>query len=78
MKEKTEYPKMNERKNITFKHEWKNTKTWQIEKKKKNIQIEWKELKTRKNKKTIIKYAKTVKNWINTNRMNNKSDKFVH
>ena len=66
---------MNERKNIIFKNEWKNKKTWQVEK---NIQIEWKELKTRKNKKTIIKYTKTVKNWVNTNRMNNKSDKFVH
>ena len=66
---------MNERKNIIFKNEWKNNKTWQVEK---NIQIEWKELKTRKNKKTIIKYTKTVKNWANTNRMNNKSDKFVH
>ena len=66
---------MNERKNIIFKNEWKNNKTWQVEK---NIQIEWKELKTRKNKKTIIKYTKTVKNWVNTNRMNNKSDKFVH
>ena len=66
---------MNERKNIIFKNEWKNKKTWQVEK---NIQIEWKELKTRKNKKPIIKYTKTVKNWVNTNRMNNKSDKFVH
>ena len=66
---------MNERKNIIFKNEWNNKKTWQVEK---NIQIEWKELKTRKNKKTIIKYTKTVKNWVNTNRMNNKSDKFVH
>ena len=66
---------MNERKNVIFKNEWKNKKTWQVEK---NIQIEWKELKTRKNKKTIIKYTKTVKNWVNTNRMNNKSDKFVH
>ena len=66
---------MNERKNIIFKNEWKNNKTWQVEK---NIQIEWKELKARKNKKTIIKYTKTVKNWVNTNRMNNKSDKFVH
>ena len=66
---------MNERKNIIFKNEWKNNKTWQVEK---NIQIEWKELKTRKNKKAIIKYTKTVKNWVNTNRMNNKSDKFVH
>ena len=66
---------MNERKNIIFKNEWKNKKTWQVEK---NIQIEWKELKTRKNKKTIIKYTKTVKNWVNTHRMNNKSDKFVH
>ena len=66
---------MNERKNIIFKNEWKNKKMWQVEK---NIQIEWKELKTRKNKKTIIKYTKTVKNWVNTNRMNNKSDKFVH
>ena len=46
---------MNERKNIIFKNEWKNKKTWQVEK---NIQIEWKELKTRKNKKTIIKYTK--------------------
>ena len=35
---------MNERKNIIFKNEWKNKKTWQVEK---NIQIEWKELKTR-------------------------------
>ena len=66
---------MNERKNMIFKNEWKSNKTWQVEK---NIQIEWKELKTRKNKKTIIKYTKTVKNWVNTNRMNNKSDKFVH
>ena len=66
---------MYERKNIIFKNEWKNNKTWQVEK---NIQIEWKELKTRNNKKTIIKYTKTVKNWVNTNRMNNKSDKFVH
>ena len=66
---------MNERKNIIFKNEWKNKKTWQVEK---NIKIEWKELKTRKNKKTIIKYTKTVKNWVNTDRMNNKSDKFVH
>ena len=66
---------MNERNNIIFKNEWKNKKTWQVEK---NIQIEWKELKTRKNKKTIIKYTKTVKHWVNTNRMNNKSDKFVH
>ena len=66
---------MNEIRNIIFKNEWKNKKTWQVEK---NIQIERKELKTRKNKKTIIKYTKTVKNWVNTNRMNNKSDKFVH
>ena len=66
---------MNERKHIIFKNEWKNKKTWQVEK---NIQIEWKELKTRKNKKTIIKYTKMVKNWVKTNRMNNKSDKFVH
>ena len=66
---------MNERKNMIFKNEWKNKKMWQVEK---NIQIESKELKTRKNKKTIIKYTKTVKNWVNTNRMNNKSDKFVH
>ena len=66
---------MNERKNIIFKNEWKNNKTWQVEK---NIQIEWKKLKTRKNEKTIIKYTQTVKNWVNTNKMNNKSEKFVH
>ena len=45
---------MNERKNIIFKNEWKNKKTWQVEI---HIQIEWKELKTRKNKKTITKYT---------------------
>ena len=55
-----------------------NERTRKRDKLKKNIQIEWKELKTRKNKKTIIKYTKTVKNWVNTNRMNNESDKFVH
>ena len=46
---------MNERKNIIFKNEWKNKKTWQVEK---NIQIEWKELKTRKNKKNNHKIHK--------------------
>ena len=75
MKEKQNIQKWMKETNIIFKNEWKNNKTWQVEK---NIQIEWKELKTRKNKKTIIKYTKTVKNWVNTNRMNNKSDKFVH
>ena len=37
-----------------------------------------KRTKNKKEQKTIIKYTKTVKNWVNTNRMNNKSDKFVH
>ena len=46
---------MNERKNIIFKNEWKNKKMWQVEK---NIQIEWKELKTRKNKKNNHKIHK--------------------
>ena len=40
-----------------------NERTIKRDKLKKNIQIEWKELKTRKNKKTIIKYTKKVKNW---------------
>ena len=58
--------------NRICKNEWKkkhNIQKWMKEQEnvtswKKNIQIEWKKLKTRKNKKTIIKYTKTVKNWV--------------
>ena len=55
MKEKTEYPKMNERKNITFKNEWKNTKTWQVEKKHPNWMKRTKNKKEQKNNHKIHK-----------------------
>ena len=55
MKETQNIQKWMKEKNIIFKNEWKNKKTWQVEK---NIQIEWKELKTRKNKKNDHKIHK--------------------
>ena len=55
-----------------------NERTRKRDKLKKTSKLNEKNQKTINNKKTIIKYTKTVKNWVNTNRMNNKSDKFVH